>query len=455
MRKLAIVFCFSLVSCGDKKDKESEQKEVAAAATGDVEFSGYVQKAFTIKVNSKEFSDSEDFYTRFIDELVKPAYPDVTDVKLEGKYGLDEFGSQSKMYMSSVAGEGHLYEGKTNDQSKFTIKVQSKALDETYKARIVIRIGLEVSTVGGDGRLHFCYLLHGNKEGISVSDSSKPIIFEEFATQLTKYKCEDVVEETLDIPGLEGEPVVEREVKPGTKEVKQASITSTVKFAAKLSAGLSGSNTMTAATMDSVSREIVVMKAAVERDSKWCFPVLRISGKSPAAETCVGEWTTKPSSIESVAVSGDSLLGTTSSSTVTFKSDGTQWDEVAGKPHHLVVMAAGTAKYTNGAELCDASGCTQAPARCDLGFPQTVSWLSHSYLMANGVNSQGATYCGAGQVHVISTDLSLEKSYSVAVLEVSPAEFLSSKIVTNGEDVYLLTLIADELIARKLEFPAE
>jgi len=203
MRKLIV--CLVLVGCGqvDKKEEKAEAtSEKLGTVDNDVEWSGYVQKAFTIKVNNKEFADSEDFYTRFIEELVKPQYPDLSDkeVTVEGKYGLSEFGAGSSVFMSSQAADGHLYEGRTNAQSKFTLKVAQKATDETFKARIIVRIGLEVRK--GDNTTRHCYILHGNKTDIAVSESSKPIIFDDFSTQLTTYKCEDV-NDTLVIPSAE------------------------------------------------------------------------------------------------------------------------------------------------------------------------------------------------------------------------------------------------------------
>jgi hypothetical protein len=203
----AIVVVILALACGSLSDFKSDSKDnkgtdtATSTSTGDVEFSGYVQKAFVLKVNAVEFADSENFYTRFIEELVKPKYPDIAeaDVKLEGQYGLEEFGANSKVFMSSMAADGHLFEARTDQQSKFTVKVKSSALDETFKARVIIRIGLSIKN--NDEELRYCYILHGTKEGIAVSESAKPIIFDDFSTQLNTYKCEDVREDELVIPG--------------------------------------------------------------------------------------------------------------------------------------------------------------------------------------------------------------------------------------------------------------
>lgn len=208
---IAIVACFAIAACGrEEKQKTGEASPTVSKVeqepfTGDVQFSGYVQKAFTIKVNGKSFKDSEDFYTRFIQELVKPSYKDIaaSDVTLEGDYGLDEFGSDSKVYMSSVASDGHLFEGLTDAQSKFTLTVKAEALDETFKARVAVRIGLKIAKAGADW-LHYCYILNGSKDSIAVSEKSKPIIFDDFDTELTAYKCdEDGGNDKLIIPDAE------------------------------------------------------------------------------------------------------------------------------------------------------------------------------------------------------------------------------------------------------------
>ena len=84
-----------LGGCGALDGAKTESK---GDVPGEVVFSGYVQRAFTLKVNGKSFNDSEHFYTRFIQDLIlsNPEYKAAfkgAKVEVEGSYGLQEFGA--------------------------------------------------------------------------------------------------------------------------------------------------------------------------------------------------------------------------------------------------------------------------------------------------------------------------------------------------------------------------
>jgi len=441
--------------CGALDKKEDEAKP---AETGDVEFSGFVQKAFTIKVNGKEFADSEQFYTRFIDELVKPAYPDLApkDVKVEGKYGLEEFGSNSKVFMSSVAADGHLYEGRTDAASKFTIKVQAKALDETYKARVVVRIGLEINQDGAPAR--YCYILHGNRDGVAVSESSKPIIFDDFKTQLTTYRCEDVQENTIVLPGVEGGSPKDGEA---PKAKPSAKVISTVKIQLSLAAKYEGGEKLTAVA-SSGAELLLARSAARDKESgKWCWPVVKLSNLSAPTltTTCVGETADDlrlVAGIESL-LAGDTVLATRGGKLSSFAPDGSAFQsfDVAKQTHNLL-RVGDKVRLLDGRESCELDAiavgqCVPAPANtCDLGLPKTMVAHAGGLLMANGRNSQGSGYCGAMAIHATSESLAYTKSYAVNPMEVSQQLFSESKLLSMNNELYLVSLVGDELQVRRV-----
>ena len=192
-----------IAGCGALDPEEdgtmAESKELPKELT----FSGFVQRAFTIKVNGVSFNDSEHFYTRFIPDLIlsNKEYASLKDssIEVDGEYGLEKFGGNTAVFMSSVGANGHLFQARTDDQGKFSVAVEPKALDETYKARLVIRIGLRITNPDKTTE-KFCYLLFGNRDGIRVSDASKPVIFSDFTPQLNTYVCSQVKEEGLVIP---------------------------------------------------------------------------------------------------------------------------------------------------------------------------------------------------------------------------------------------------------------
>ncbi len=219
-------------ACGTLEEKGSDSQGGASEELpAQVLFSGCVQRAFALKVNGVSFNDSEHFYTRFIPDLIlsKPEYAKAfqgAKVEVEGRYGLDTFGANTGVYLSATGGDGHLYQAVTDTQGKFSVTVEPKALNGVFKARVVLRIGLSIRHASGSQE-RFCYLLHGERSGIRISDSTKPIIFSDFKTQLNTYECEKSKEEDLLIPSTSGtsssEPLktstedAPREVVPGSQ----------------------------------------------------------------------------------------------------------------------------------------------------------------------------------------------------------------------------------------------
>jgi len=207
MKRLAtILTVLTLSACGaqeqldDAATEETTASETVTttdganeAATGD-QFEGYVLSAFEIKVDGKHFSDSEDFYTRFVDELIKPKRPDLdaSQVEVLGQYGVTSFGVGAPVFIApSNGGDAHIYEATTDGNRAFKVNV-SNASDETvYQAKTVLRIGLTIKGLGlADSDVKYCYLLHSTKDGVNVLDGG-PIVFDEFTTQLNAWDCNE------------------------------------------------------------------------------------------------------------------------------------------------------------------------------------------------------------------------------------------------------------------------
>ena len=200
MKFIALSIVALLSGCGQEKAKSTDDEPLIGEA---VDFSGFVQRAFTIKVEGATFNDSEHFYTRFIPDLImtNPEYKDSfakSDISVEGEYALERFGGDASVFVSTMSATGHLFQARTDSQGKFTVTVKPDALDETYKARIVVRIGLLIKS--NEKTEHYCYLLHSIKSGITLSERSKPIIFDDFKTQLNTYQCAAPENGGLEIP---------------------------------------------------------------------------------------------------------------------------------------------------------------------------------------------------------------------------------------------------------------
>lgn len=205
---LVSAFATIVAGCGALEEKGSGPQNAPEELPAQILFSGFVQRAFALKVNGTSFNDSEHFYTRFIPDLIlsKPEYARAFEgakVEVEGQYGLNTFGANTGVYLSATGGDGHLYEAITDSQGKFSVTVEPKALNDLFQARVVIRIGLSIRHASGSQE-RFCYLLHGERKGVRISDSSKPIIFFDFKTQLNTYGCEKSKDEDLLIPSASG-----------------------------------------------------------------------------------------------------------------------------------------------------------------------------------------------------------------------------------------------------------
>jgi hypothetical protein len=297
-----VIAIFASVGCQDfKKDctpdkatgktcsDESSTKDVG----NDIAFDGFIQRAFEISVNSIKFADTEDFYTRFIAELImsKPDYKEkfgTSKIEVEGEYGLERFGSNSPVFMSSMSGDGHIFQTRTDAQGKFTIKVKKSAQDETFKARVITRIGLIITT--GEAKEHYCYILYGFRDGISISENTKPVIFDTYTTQLNSYQCSAVQDDTIVIPESPsgtGDTIAPIDdvsaTKTATGEVTSTphvTIAKTWKIVSPLGTNEDGTNTLVAVNHLAADEALYVFKRQVrDKDSGSIYmPVIKIAG---------------------------------------------------------------------------------------------------------------------------------------------------------------------------------
>lgn len=236
---LCTLACVVCSGCGSIDGLNSSTQAVPTPSSSSFVFSGSVQRAFEITVNGNKFADSEDFYTKFIDELIltdseyAERFQD-GNIEVEGTYGVSTFGSRADVFISAQNGDGYSFEARTDSSAKFKVEVP-QAAEGSYKARVVTRIGLKLTSSSGDTS-HYCYLLHSIRDNVEVSASAKPIIFDEFSTQLTSYNCNSQEVSKLIIPEDDTCIPVEYEgeisLKPCPKPTATATATATPKVKA-------------------------------------------------------------------------------------------------------------------------------------------------------------------------------------------------------------------------------
>jgi hypothetical protein len=213
-----------LISCGTadlqpKDEGGTSTESTQTTSTDKLNFEGYVQTAFEIRVDGVEFRDTEHFYTRFRQDLITPNYPEYEgkDIEILGEYGHNAFGARSPVYMSPMSDSGHQFYAVTDTERHFKVVVD-KAGTERYRAKIMLRIGLQIEDQ------KYCYLLHSTINEI-VFKQGMPIIFDEFETQLNAWECEDAPE-PIEIPSEGG--VSNGSAIPGAPEVGTNNITGTI-----------------------------------------------------------------------------------------------------------------------------------------------------------------------------------------------------------------------------------
>ncbi len=208
--KILLLFVATLtVSCGDLTEeekkllqqKEAEENEIqktsettSAAESSDyrhnLTVTGYISP-IKITVNSIEYKDSEDFYTKELTKLrgeIERDYPGY-QLHFNADIGFKNFKHNMYIFVAPVAAQGVASETYVDSQGKFTFKF-SEAINiyDMYNLRATKRISLTISNESADDIIHWCYNLHADHE--TTLDKS-PILLRNFTTTVTQYQCEN------------------------------------------------------------------------------------------------------------------------------------------------------------------------------------------------------------------------------------------------------------------------
>lgn len=471
---------------------QSDVKSASSPTTANIAFSGYVQKAFSLTVNGNQFQDSEDFYTHFIDKLVKPQYPDLQpdNVTVNGAYGLDEFGTNSGVYMASMASAGHLFQAVTDAQSKFIVQVQPSAQDETYQAKVVIRIGLDIKSATKSDT--YCYLLLGLKQGIAITDTAKPIIFDTFTTELDTYKCEQVQDSQIVIPGLTPGTASGTATGTSTAAGPSVSVPTTITVSSPLGQGETGKNQISAISYSASDRKFYIAKTRVLNSAtgQYVIPIDSVAVAPGGTTTRVTSITaTNPAQavgdMVGVANFSSGILGAISTTVLNLYPTGN------GTPAQVLDLSAAStigkgnpigacsgdgaigqydmAIFSAGTQLqtylygCDAL-CTLTPtavpalSSCtavvkgpnDCGPPRVISAASSGANVA--LQSTGYTGCGNGTAAIVTLNSSnvVQQTYPVSPVLISADDFSNGRLASDGTTLYLVTSSGDNLVFRVL-----
>lgn len=474
---MMVAVVFGLVGCGPHDPGSVLASQPAAAtstakADGSVDFTGYVEKAYPLQVSGTEFADAEQLYSQFIDKLVLPKYPDLTgpQVHLEGSFGMDSFGSASKVYMAASGDTGHLFEATTDEQSRFVVHVMPGALDEVYQARVVIRIGLEISRSPAPAD-HYCFLLSSIRDGIQITDTSKPIIFTDFQVQADSWRCEDVQDDGLTIPSTSTKPAgtataSDSTPTPSVPVPPHIQISKMMSVQSPLATNEDGADVLSAMAYSTDDQAYFVVKGVVRsRDTGAMYqPFIKITDQGGAvasqANMSLAGMTASP--ITAITMSGDHFLAVTTPGAIvaTFSDDAKDVHEVGqcrsangpyvldclvyGSSPTLKALAFDTSGHIYACFVDDAGGglrdCTEQPG----SNPQRVPAVAaNKIVVMNGLVYFVDT--DASRVVVTNDRLVYQKSYAIPAEQVPHDVLVASKWFTDGQGLLFAGLAGDVL----------
>ena len=202
MNLMHLVTIWLAFGCGKPDDSKSTENDLKTDLK-EITFKGYIQNAFKIEVNNKEYSDVEEYFTNQIDDLTelieKAGYVGYKH-EFIAEIGLEDLWNNMDVYISPKEQRGFLGKASIDNKGGFNINLPAEANDAEYQVRANKRIGLRLSKA--DEIKNVCYNFSALDKSVSFSYKEKPIILDKFKTSLTKYDCEKK-EGKLDLPKAE------------------------------------------------------------------------------------------------------------------------------------------------------------------------------------------------------------------------------------------------------------
>ena len=468
----------------------SKDTSSGAGSTTSVTFNGYVQRAFTITVNKQSFNDTEDLYTNFIDKLItsddkyKTALAGAK-VDVEGDYGITTFGSSAPVAMSSMAATGDIFNATTDSSGKFSISVTKTQQGQTFKAKVITRIGLQITypTKTVD---HWCYLLFGQKDNINIGDAGSSVIFDSFTTQLNTYNCSKVNVSALIIPTSGTNPgVIASAGNPDSTTTTNGSGSTTTNpyikiakswtIASPLAANESGTNSIQGLGYSSADKSLFMIKNQVtsKSDGSVYLPAITLTGgfDTPQLTTNSLPCSDSDCRIYSVAKLSGSFVTINRSNNPLVYSYDSSWQHpqmlstcipggnavscsLFADSSGLKVLGIDTYAAQLRYQVCSLNpsaatiltGCSKEPDSNKVHpGPEIASLGAYTYSLSTP--SDAATLLSVFNSALVDQ----KKSYVISKLDISVDDLKNGHLFSDGSDLYFASLAADKLTVRKLQ----
>jgi hypothetical protein len=202
--KLFTTLTVMLTSCGTENDKTDQKSTDGArpASTAEkapakddsvsLQFKGYVGGAFPITVDGISYEDSEDFYTRELQNLPekirKAGYDKSWKWSFDAVVGFQDLRTNMMVYIAPQEKKGYQGEAPVSYAGGFEIALPQEASDANYMVRAVKRVNVILER--GADVVKICYNFSAINLSVPFQEKSKPIILDQFTTRLTAYACE-------------------------------------------------------------------------------------------------------------------------------------------------------------------------------------------------------------------------------------------------------------------------
>jgi len=149
---------------------------------------GYIESAFTIRVNGISYNDSEQAYTaelaHLLSEASRAGYGGYR-LEYEAQMGLGDLSSNTLVFVQAEGGTGFSGRTKVGFDSQFLIEVP-EGVGSKFDIKTVKRVSVIFTSADGEHQIKWCYNLFGIANGVTTANL---ITIDTFVTELTAYDC--------------------------------------------------------------------------------------------------------------------------------------------------------------------------------------------------------------------------------------------------------------------------
>jgi len=148
---------------------------------------GYIESAFTIRVNGISYNDSEQAYTaelaHLLSEASRAGYGGYR-LEYEAQMGLGDLSSNMLVF---VQAEGTGFSGRTKVgfDGQFLIEVPNGG-GSRFDIKTAKRVSVILTSADAEHQIKWCYNLFGIANGVTTEN---PFTIDTFVTELTAYEC--------------------------------------------------------------------------------------------------------------------------------------------------------------------------------------------------------------------------------------------------------------------------